>query len=318
MSADLRARLRSLIWAAPVLAAAQPACTQSASSCDDFRSERREVRAPPPLLEDGGSNTSALASDEGCRQFCEQHTFGTNYACRSEAAGDGGTELVCAFNTVCEGRRPMGFAPPATDRGAPAMGRYFAAVAAAEAASVIAFERLADELDAHALPSSLAQRARRAAAQEQRHWRMTAALARRFGAHAEPGSVGPALPRSLLELALENAREGVVREAFGAAAGLWQAQHAAERSVRAVMRRIAEDELAHAELSFDVDSALRERLSADEREQLERATSDELAQMSNQLGAEVDPELEERAGLPSRAVMRAMFAVAARTVWGQG
>ena len=195
------------------------------------------------------------------------------------------------------------------------LGRYFAAMAAGEAASSEAFERLAGELVALEMPVKLVARARRAAREEMRHFRLTAALARRFGAAAKRAHVPSQRRRTLLDLAVDNAREGVVRETFGAVAGWWQAQHATERVVRDVMRRIAHDETSHAELSWALDVAARERLTVKERRALDAATAVAVARLERDLDTEVLPELESRAGLPNRRVTRALFDTTERTLW---
>lgn len=316
---DIATKIRGLVWVAPVLAAWQAGCSTMHSSCEDFQSERQETRVPRSVADAGsadGGVQDPLASDEACQVFCQQNVgaFGTPYTCRAET-DDGGTIIVCAFNTVCEGRRPEGFRVPAANLEAPLLGRYFAAMASGEAASGMAFERLAEELAALDLPGRLIRRARYAARQEARHFRMTAALARHFGVEAK----GPELParsrRSLSSLARENAREGVVRETFGAVAGWWQARHATERCVRRIMRQIAGDETSHAELSWAIDAALRNEMSSSERAELDANTRDAIACMRRELEAEVDAELVTRAGLPNRSVTRALFEAAQRELW---
>jgi hypothetical protein len=48
-------------------------------------------------------------------------------------------------------------------------------------------------------------------------------------------------PRSLVELALENIREGCVRETWGAACAVVQSMKATDLEVRRAMRAIARD-----------------------------------------------------------------------------
>jgi hypothetical protein len=315
--ADIQLRIRDLVWAAAVLAAAQPGCTVMHSSCDGFESQRMETRVPLPVDDAGQTDAGAPATPDECVMFCQSHEagFGTQYACTTEAADGGGTVVVCSFNTVCEGRRPDGFSPPEIDARTPLLGRYFAAMAATEAASVTAFERMAEELAEHHMPVELQARARRAALEEARHWRMTAMLARRFGARAHRGAVATQPPRSLLQMAIENAREGVVRETFGAAVGWWQALHAGDQLIRRVMRRIANDESSHAALSWAVDAAARERLTAAERSELDAATAAALALMEREMEAPVPDELVHRAGLPSVRVARALLDEARAQLW---
>jgi len=304
----LASRIRGLAIAAPVLVAWHTGC-QVSSSCDGFEAERLERRYPFPPG-DAADGDAGPPSGEECETFCAQNgAFGRDFSCRAES-DDGALLIVCAFNTVCEGRRPSGYEPPMSDSHAPLLGRYFAAMAAAEAASVVAFERMADELAAYTAPLSLIRSARRAALDEGRHWRMTSALARRFGARARPGAVAPAKPRTLLAIGIENAREGVVRETLGAAIAEWQARHATERIVRSVMRRIARDEMSHAMLSWELDAWVRQRLPAGARALLDDATSAALASMSLALAAPVHSELVTRAGLPPPRVGQTMLEVA--------
>jgi hypothetical protein len=195
------------------------------------------------------------------------------------------------------------------------LGRYFAAMAAAEAASVVAFEQLAEELETHGLGAELVARSRRAAADEARHYRMAAVLARKFGATARRESVRKPSAGNLLDLAVANVREGLVVETLGAAIGWWQAAHAGERSVRRMMERIAADETEHAVLSWDLDAALRSRLSASQRAALDAATAQALDSFDEELGASPPAELVERAGLPSRQVAAAMLAEARKVLY---
>jgi len=63
----------------------------------------------------------------------------------------------------------------------------------------------------------------------------------------------PALD-ALVDVALENAVEGCVRETYGALIATRQAEAASDPVVRRAMRKIAADETAHAALSWDVAS----------------------------------------------------------------
>jgi rubrerythrin len=128
--------------------------------------------------------------------------------------------------------------------------RYLAKAAYLERASVTAFVRLAEELAAHGAPTRLRRAALRAARDEILHARIVARLAERAGAPSiDQPRVRAARVRSLAALAIENAVEGCVYETFGAAVGLAQAMTASDAKVRAAMRRIARDEMQHAELA---------------------------------------------------------------------
>jgi hypothetical protein len=91
------------------------------------------------------------------------------------------------------------------------------AAAHLEGASVFAFRVLERELVAHGAPSHLVVRARAAQQDEKRHHKTMSWLAGRFGACVPEVEVEPTLTRPLIEMAIENAAEGCVRESYGAA-----------------------------------------------------------------------------------------------------
>jgi hypothetical protein len=316
---DLARKIRALAWAAPVVvSSSQQGCVVSSTSCDRFQSQRQEQRVPLETGDAGRADAGALSTEEGCRNFCNRQnaaSSGKEYSCRTEPGDGGGTVVVCAFNTVCEGRRPEGYLPGETDIRLPLLGRYFAAMAATESASVIAFERMAEELLAHGAPADLVQRARTAAADEERHFTAAAALANRFGATPARAAVARAAQRSLFDFALENAREGVVRETLGAAMGFWQARHAAEPSVRSALAQIAEEETSHAVLSHDVDAWARALLSDAERALLDAARTTAVEGIERELDTPVPRELVEEVGVPPREVVRAMVKAARAELW---
>src|SRR5581483_682033 len=114
-------------------------------------------------------------------------------------------------------------------------------------------------------------RAREAARDERRHARTMTALARRRGATVPRVRATRRRSRALFDIALENAVEGCVREAYGALFAVWQSEHATDPRVRSAMRSIARDEATHAELAYDVHAWAREILQPDERTRLDRA-----------------------------------------------
>lgn len=201
-----------------------------------------------------------------------------------------------------DGRRPEGFFPTTQVSD---LGTLFAESYELEAASVDAFERLARELEAFGAPAALVERAHDAKRDEIRHARWTAVLARKHG--VEPNTVKPAplSVRNLFAMALENAVEGVVRETFGAARALYRATCIPDPRAQRVMRRIAQDELRHAELSWDVALFAAEHLDTSERLAIARAIEDELQCLERAVAKEEDPWLRRAGGLPSRqACMR--------------
>ena len=142
-----------------------------------------------------------------------------------------------------------------------------------EAVSVHAFARLERELGAHGAGPELLRDVRRARRDEVRHTAMTARLAKRHG--VEP--VMPEAPvdggavRSLVEIAIENAVEGCVRETYGATQGLVEARTTQDRTMARLMRGISIDECRHAELAWAVHGWAMARLGESERARVREA-----------------------------------------------
>src|SRR5262249_35131396 len=143
-----------------------------------------------------------------CDKVCGRVVF------TCEVSNPATNEITC--HPACTGRRPAGLTVPMRASAANVLGDYFAEMAALEAASVDAFRTLRDELALHRAPRSLRRAAARAARDEVRHARVTASIAKRFGAQPAPVEVIPSAPRPLEAIARENAVEGCVRETFGA------------------------------------------------------------------------------------------------------
>lgn len=203
-------------------------------------------------------------------------------------------------STAVEGRRPAELSLCAIS-GASDVGAFFAEVMQLEAASIDAFAILATELAAHGAPADLIAAAERAGRDEIRHARMAEALMRRFGGEAERPVVPRRPVRPLREVAIENAVEGCVREAYGAFVASWQAGASRDEAVRAVMRRVAADEIEHAELSFAVAAWAEPLLSPAEREELFAARTEAVETLLADLAAEPSAALREIAGLPPAA-----------------
>lgn len=177
-------------------------------------------------------------------------------------------DLFCIGGRATEGLSPL---PPNTTSA-------LARMAHLEAISVVAFERLARELGAMGAPESLVASARRAASDERRHAASVGRLA------ALRGSAGDALApgadedlvktRDLFAVALENAREGCVRESYGALACMYAAHHSSDPLLRETMAEIAEDESRHAAFSWDLHEWAKTQLSVHEGEALDRAVNE--------------------------------------------
>jgi hypothetical protein len=207
----------------------------------------------------------------------------------------------------CEvGRRPAGLHEPAR-RPCRSPGEYLARAASLEAASVAAFRHLARELKAHGAAAHLVAAARAAARDQVRHARSTARLATRLGATPERPQITATPVRDLESIALENAREGCVRETFGALEGQWQSLHAADLELRRAYRRIAEDELRHAALAWSVARWIEPRLSRAGQERVRAARADSLRALRCEQSVESSAEIRRVCGVPSRVQALALL-----------
>ena len=215
------------------------------------------------------------------------------------------------------GRRPAGLLQTAktVTRGASCLGIHFAHSARLEAASVIAFRVLRAELTQHGASRKLLRKASESARDEIRHTRMTRRLARRFHTSSERPSICTQPSRTLLEIAIENAVEGCVRETYGALVGMWQAAHARDRVIARSMSRIARDETRHAALSQEVAAWLWPRLSEQEKSLVNCAARDAIVELRQALLVSPEPELVTHAGLPNTAQALALHTQLEQTLW---
>ncbi|MBL8685241.1 MAG: ferritin-like domain-containing protein [Myxococcales bacterium] len=212
--------------------------------------------------------SDASIDDASCPEICRRNVF---FECvHSElrsctvAESDGGAGVRCAFTTYECPRSPFeGVCGRRTDGAAiDSKGDVLGGLVALEAEAVAAFERLARELAALGAPETLVAWAQSSADDERRHVEMTRSLDGRAVIEAPPTDA--LALRSLFDVALENAVEGCVREAFGVVIASWQAEHGADPRVRACYRTIAEDEAKHAALALEIDQWTASRLTARE------------------------------------------------------
>ncbi|WP_375755431.1 hypothetical protein [Corallococcus exercitus] len=293
------------LWLLAPVATLGVGCS-STWGCDSDENWEQQTFHVPSTLSDGRVPTQ----DTSCVELCE--ALGATVPCAripgSEVGEDGKLiELVeCNAQFACEGRRPEGLCTDgAVAPGTPTLGALFAKMAHLEAASVPAFERLADELSAHGAPEHLVRAARRSAKDEVRHASAMESLARRHGAPMPELTVAPFQHRSLEALAIENAVEGCVRETFGALLAGWQARSAEDAQVRESLGAIAPDELMHAELSWAIDAWAMERLSPEARERVDSARREAWRQLEQDAAASRLPdEVARHSGLPSADMAR--------------
>lgn len=238
------------------------------------------------------TGTACAGTDAGTCSYSIGTMGGASCSCRAD---EGGFAWNCLYTA---GRRPERWTPAVrADR--PSVAAHLATAAQLEGASVMAFRILRHELRAHGAPRCLLRRASRAACEERRHARRVGALARRWGAQAPSPEVTRRAVRGLLDVAVENAVEGSVRETFGALVAAWQASHANDRGVRATMRDIARDETRHAALSWDVAQWAERRLSAGERRKVATARKQAIETLRAEVGVEPPRELVETLGVPT-------------------
>lgn len=228
--------------------------------------------------------------------WADDATIGCDYEGATTCSGGGSSCIIppCAV----AGRAPAGLLDARPLRARGDVAAWLAEAARLEAASVDAFEDLAGELALHGAPSSLARWARSSAHDERRHAAGVARLASRLG--ARPAAVRRAehAPRALFDVALDNATEGCVREAFGALTAAMQASSAESASVRAAFAVIARDEARHALFSFALDDWARARLPAARVRALGEARRDAHVRLCRALEAEASPLTRAALGLP--------------------
>ena len=216
--------------------------------------------------------------------------------------------LETASGACVEGRRPRGLVESGADW-LGSLAAHFSEIAHMEAAAVLAFDEMLEHLRGFGAPAELVERAGKAREDEVRHAAATRALALRHGGRL----VEPAVDRapdapSLLAFALENMREGCVRETYGALVIAHQAAHAQCPRIRAAFARSRDEELEHAELSWDIASWLDERLTPAERAEVERARHEEIAVLLAAADVEPCDEVVRVAGMPTAATHRSLVA----------
>jgi hypothetical protein len=253
------------------------------------------------------ANSGPLDAQQ-CDQICRTDFEGPVVTCVRESPD---SVLCLTQPPPCEGRRPIGL-KRATHGAQSGFACHLADAAWLEAASVDAFQILRRELRAVGAPRRLLRAASRSARDERRHARIAGALARRFGVAVPVVERGANPPRSLTELALENAVEGCVRETWGALIALRQAARASDLGVRAAMSRIAPDEVRHAELAWAIDRWLGRRLNAEQRRQVRNARLAAFAELARELRLELPVAERSRLGLPGRDEAALMWAELSR------
>ncbi len=225
-------------------------------------------------------------------------------------------EIVKVGDSSCQvGRRPEGLQAAQAPHDTGALGRFFSEIAFLEAAAVHAFDRMERELRSFDAPEALLQLVARARRDEVRHAKLMTALATRHGGRAVTPQVDALPPRGLLEVAIENAVEGCIRETFGALVAKHQALAASDDRISRTMIGIAHDETRHAELSWQVHAFLMPKLTEAEHAQVAQAQREAIAQLKRELEQPVASELVTRAGVPQPSTALALCAQLEKTLW---
>jgi len=289
----MRLELTSVLVA--ILAGCKSPQTDTGFECDpeEYTDSRTMTE------EELSSHANDALSREECELLCNRvKKFGV-VSC--EVEGDSTKTLNCTYVEECPdsagrghvriGSRPLLVGDP--------VGRWLRRSAHEEAAAALAFAWLGDELRAHGSPLALLAKVRTARTDEQRHAEVLASFCRDRGLAVPPVTCLPPKHRSLLELAIENAVEGCVRETWGAMEALHQAEHAGDARFRSAFAAIAADEIRHAELAWQLHYWLLERLNASGR----REVGDAMASATNRLGIALQcspcAALQVELGLPS-------------------
>lgn len=184
-----------------------------------------------------------------------------------------------------------------------------------EAASVLAFRTLAAELAAHGAPAQLIADCLAATQEEVTHAAVMTALARARGATPLAATMSPRALPSLLQLALDNEVEGVVRESFGAVQALVGAERARAPDVRSAMKAIAAAEASHAALSRRIAAWLDSQLTCEERREVASARRDAIAQLRREVEEEHAGDLALQLGVPSPSLSLHLLAALESTLW---
>jgi hypothetical protein len=141
--------------------------------------------------------------------------------------------------------------------------------------------------------------------------------ARRHDATPQPARrTNAARPvRTLLEIAIENAVEGCVRETYGALVAQFQAKAAGDTALRHALKSIAIDEANHAELSWDLARWLDAQLTAEERESVRSRMDEAIAELDRDVATEPPAESCRVAGLPNALQAKALVAALRAELW---
>lgn len=248
-------------------------------------------------VEARGQSYRVLAMTGACDSKIGTHVL--------EVGRDASLKVVSeSFQTLTHecnyGRRPLGYEDVGLASDA-TLHQTLVRAMQLEHASVSAFVQIAWMLRRLHAPRSLVWRACSAAHDEQRHTSMLRELVARYGAVPELAPVTTRPFTDRYELALANATEGCVHEAFAALLAWEQAWRAKDHRIGEVMRVIAADETRHAALSWDLAAWLQPQLSERQSARLRQAQDRALGRLRSEWDVPFASSLYELAGMPEPA-----------------
>lgn len=210
------------------------------------------------------------------------------------SVGEVTCELVAKpIPRVIKGRAPLANATslqPATS-----LSSYFSRQAQEEAISVFSFAELYQILYLYGAPASLIERCVQAIKEEQAHTRMAVALCEQYGGSAPDIQVPRPKKVSLFHAALHNSLVGCIQETWAAVLEEYQAQHTQVH--HHIQRRIAKDEISHAQLSWDIHDFFMSQLSEIDRSNIIKQMCSFVS--SNSIGAVKSFPRSKELGIPS-------------------
>ena len=263
---------------------------------------------------DTGGSTEQLSDQEICVILCRDRLEDINSCKILGETTSGYVNYECTYLPFCGGRSHHCVRSHGDDAG-PTAAAWLARAAHDEAASVHAFTALVAELTAHRAPEPLLARLRAAADDEVRHATIIKNLAEAHGATILTPDIMTTPPRTLLAIAVENAREGCVNETWAALCAAHQARRAADPRTRFIFAEIAADEARHAELAWFLDTWLMGQLTAAERAIVETTRQTAARELRGSLAdLPHGPELAAL-GLPDPATARHLAASLDVTLW---
>lgn len=166
------------------------------------------------------------------------------------------------------------------------LGGYFARAAQEEMTAIFAFQEMFQNLQAFGAPKRLLDDCEKAISDEKRHLIMMSNMAKRHGCTSATIKLPKQNKASLFELAKHNAIAGCIEETWSALVAEYQSKHTKHYSK--LFAILAEDEIFHAQLSWDIHSWLMSKLSNNERDEITALMKEHLRQAPPQEQSHID------------------------------